>query len=218
VPEAGELKAGRRVKGYAGETCRTKAVEWDNLGRRIGGDDEEPFAGFEDEAEGPHGALDEGEGDLHLDTALDGGGQATEFAVGNVVAGPGVGVVQEPVIESGRLSLHVGRQGFEQFAAGATGVDGEAEAVSDGWPTSNKAAASGVVNPVRRVRNPSTRSMPPPTPWTAKIGMPAPLSASTSRRMVRGETSNCRASCSAVRRPRCCRVSSISTNLPARTS
>ena len=60
------------------------------------------------------------------------------------------------------------------------------------------ACISGAVRRVRSTRYPSRMEMPPPAPWVVTKGMPAWHRASTSRRMVRGETSNSSAKAGAV--------------------
>ena len=105
-----------------------------------------------------------GDGELDLAMLVDAPGEASQLAMGIVVAGPGVGVMEEPGREAVGVFGEGGRDGVEELVPRAVrvGAPSPSRCATCGWPTRNRQSASSVVSPVRWVWKPSINSMPPP--------------------------------------------------------
>ena len=141
--------------------------------------------------------------ELDLAVPVDAPRDAAELAVRDAVAGPAdrdrAGTTTRDRRRRRRAPARWRSRSL--LRAVCVGAPSPRRCATCGCPTRNRQRASSAVRPVRLVWKPSISSIPPPAPRVVKIGTPASLSASTSRRIVRSETSSVSASSRAVHAP-----------------
>ena len=97
-PEPGEVETDGRSEALVGHAGSPKLIDANDVDGVDPGADEMPRTGFQNQAERAHhdrGFV--GDGDFDLPALMDAANQAPEFAVGDAVSGPRVGVMQKPV-------------------------------------------------------------------------------------------------------------------------